>query len=105
MYVWESLRQDTREGKNKERMDWEPQRRSKDSDCCLFVPVDGEKEEGDRETKDSKARGATAGVKASAGCHGTQGPMGRPSPQSQMTFASSQRGEGEGTSGSIGGRG
>lgn len=103
MRVWESLRQDTREGKNKERMDWEPERRSKDSDCHLSRWM--ERSRKGTEKPRTARPGATAGVKASAGCHGSQGPMGRPSPQSQMTFASSQRGEGEGTSGSIGGRG
>lgn len=68
----ERLRQDAREEKNKERLDWEPGASPK---RATAICPDGMERSRDREIRES-----TAGVKASGGCHRAQGPVGRPSP-------------------------
>lgn len=98
----ERLRQDGREEKKKETglSTGEAARREGQQ----FVPVE-------RSRKGARKTGGSEALEATGGCQGLRwmplspGSQGPPLPQSQMTFANGQRGEGWGTSGSIVGRG
>lgn len=96
MPVWGKDSGKTR-GKERIKREWAGTRAPVQRERLPFVPM-GWREVG-------RGPGSHRGCEGLCWMPRNPGSHGSPLPPSQMTFASSQRGEGEGTSGSIGGRG